>query len=297
MRAHTLLVVIIGLAACRSSSSPNNPNIDAPNGSGSADAPVQAVSISSIRMNQPTNGTAINLSNVVVVAHVSSKKYGHVYVQDAGGGQYTGIQLFCNYGGTHPNCSMTQAQIDALTIGEVVNVSGMFSSFLSSTAPAGAVPVLEIDAPVITAGSGTMTPATVDVDPATIADNQQGMTAAAPFFGTYVHVTGSSFKATSINPMEFAMTCTDMSTPPQTGATFGGFEATSGSTVLDVSLNFYKTVTYCLPCTGVAMPYPCTNAVTANQTFTGLSGIVEPNYNSNGKVYLAVSPTTDTDMP
>ena len=298
MRAHTLLVVIVGLAACRSSSNPNmNPGPDGSNGSNTADAPPQAMSIKSIRMNQPTNGTAVSLANVVVTAHVTSKKYGHVWVQDQGGGQYSGIELYCNYGGTHPNCSMTQAQIDALAIGDVVNATGMFSSFLSSSAPAGAVPTLEIDAPVITSTGQTMMPATVDVDAATIAHDQQAAMTATPYMGAYVHVTGTSFKASSVSAAEFSMSCTDMSMPPQMGSTFGGFEATAGTTLLDVSLNFYKTVTYCLPCTGVTMPYPCTNAVTANETFTALSGIVEANYNTNGQVYLGISPTSDTDLP
>jgi hypothetical protein len=247
-------------------------------------------------MQQPTTGAAITLQNVVVTAHVSSKKYGHVYVQDNGGGPYTGIELFCNYGGTHPTCTMTQAQIDALTIGTVVNVTGTFSSFLSSMAPAGAQPILEIDDPVITATGQNATPVAISVDAATIAHDQLAASGVDQYKGNYVKVTGASIKATSVAATEFSMSCTDMSSPPMTGMTFGGFEATVGSSLLDVSLNFYNTVTYCLPCGGVAMPYPCTNAVTANETFTSLSGIVEPNYNSNGKVYLQISPTSDNDL-
>jgi hypothetical protein len=87
-----------------------------------------------------------------------------------------------------------------------------------------------------------------------------------------------------------------MSMPPKSGTTFGGFEANAGAAMLDVGLGFYKTVTFCLPCNGVPMPYPCANPVT-NQTFSSLSGIVEPEYNSNGMVYLQISPTSDGDMP
>jgi hypothetical protein len=93
---------------------------------------------------------------------------------------------------------------------------------------------------------------------------------------------------------EFASSCTDKSMPAQTGMTFGGFEAGTGS-VLAVGLGFYNTVTYCLPCANVAMPYPCTNAITT-QSFTTVSGVVEPEYNANGMVYLQVSPTSDTDL-
>jgi hypothetical protein len=44
------------------------------------------------------------------------------------------------------------------------------------------------------------------------------------------------------------------------------------------------------------MPYPCTNPI-ATQSFQSISGIVEPNYNSNGMVYLEISPVNDTDLP
>ncbi|MBV8760335.1 MAG: hypothetical protein JO257_23790 [Deltaproteobacteria bacterium] len=247
-------------------------------------------SIKTIRMNQPTNGTAVTLKSVVVTGHVSSKKYGHVWVQDMGGGQYSGIQLFCNYGGTHPNCTMTQQQIDALAVGSVVDVSGMFSSFLLSTAPAGAQPNLEIDAPTITATGQTATPMAVDVDAATIAKAQLASAAADPYKGAYVHVTGGPFHVSTTTAAEFQAPCTGSN--GSAGTTYNGFEAMSTSQTLAIGINFYNTLTYCLPSCG----YPCTNPIT-NQTFTTVSGIVEPEYNgSNSQVYLQVSPPTDGDL-
>jgi hypothetical protein len=204
--------------------------------------------------------------------------------------------LFCNYGGTTPNCAMTKAQIDALAIGTEVDVTGNFSSFLLSTAPAGAQPQLEIDAPMITPTGNTQTAVAISVDAATIAHDQLAAPGADPYKGAYVKVNGTSFTASSITPMEFQSTCTDKSMPPQNGTTFNGFEVTSGGSMLDIGLSFYNTVTYCLPCSGVAMPYPCTNPVTANEAFTSVSGIVEPQYNKNGSVYLQLSPTSDTDL-
>ena len=266
-------------------------------GEGTPDAPAaQSTTVKQIRMNQPTNGAMVSLSNVVVTGHVSSKKYGHVWVQDQGGGEYSGIEVFCDYGGTKPSCAMTQAQIDALAIGTVVNVTGSFNSFLLSTAPTGAQPNFEIESPTITATGATMTPVAVDVAASTVAHDQLAASGADPYKGAYVHITGAStFSVTSTTPMEFSMSCTDKSMPPQTGTTYGGVELSAGATMLDVGLNFYNTVTYCLPCSGVAMPYACANPIT-NQTFTGLSGIVEPEYNSNGKVYLQISPTSDSDL-
>jgi hypothetical protein len=230
---------------------------------------------------------------------VTSKKYGHVWIQDAGGGQYSGIELFCNYGGSSPNCPLTQQEIDALTVGEVVDVTGDFETFLLSTAPAGAVPNVEIDAPTITATGSTMAPVAVDVAAALVSKGNFALDGTAePYKGTYVHVTGASvFQASSVTAAEFASSCVDMSTPPQTGTTYAGFELAGASQTLAMELSFYNTVTYCLPCSGVAMPYPCTNAVTASEGFTSVRGIVEPGYNANGQVYLEISPTADADVP
>jgi hypothetical protein len=294
--AKTFVITTFALVACGGGGTKAGPdsNGHGPDSS-TPDTAGNVTTIKAIRMNQPANETMVTLQNVVVTAHVSSKKYGHVWVQDAGGGEYTGIQLFCNYGGTSPNCSMTQAQIDGLTIGAVVNVTGSFDNFLLGTAPAGAQANLELDAPTITATGQSGTATTVDVAPAVVAKDQLAMPAALAYAGSYIHVTGTSFPVSSIKATEFATTCTDMSMPAQTGATYDGFEATGGSAALAIGLTFYDNVTYCLPCTGVAMPYACANAVTT-QTFTSVSGIVEPEYNTNGQVYLQISPTQDSDL-
>jgi hypothetical protein len=193
---------------------------------------------------------------------------------------------------------MTEADFEGLSIGTVVNVTGTFSSFLSGSAPAGTPATLEIDSPMITATAGTMTPVAMQVDASAIATDQYTATTVAPYEGNYVQVTGTSMHASSIAASEFQATCSDMSVPPQTnGTTYDGFDMTAGSSTLSVGFTYYDTVTYCLPCTGVAMPYACTNPVTASETFTGLSGIVEANWDSaTMKVYLGISPTSDTDL-
>lgn len=283
------LVLVAALAACRSDSNTGS-GPDAPRGSGTdAAGSGSTMSIKSIRMNQPTNGAAVSLKAVVVTGHVTSKKYGHVWVQDQGGGMYSGIELYCNYGGTNPNCSMTQAQIDALAVGDVVDVTGMFNSFLLSTAPAGAQPNLEIEAPMVTASGQSMAPVAVDVSAATVAKAQLAAAGADPYKGAYVHVTGGPFMVSSTMASEFTSTCT--SSTGMAGTTYNGFEASGGGQTLAVGLTFYKTVTFCLPSCG----YPCTNPVT-NQSFANISGIVEPEYNANGQVYLQISPTTDGDL-
>lgn len=289
MRTAALMIVL--MMACRATGGGGGGG----SGSGAPDGPSNANTVKAIRMNQPTNGAMVSLSNVVVTAHVTSKKYGKVWVQDPGGGAYSGIEVYCNYGGTNPNCTMTQQQINALAVGTVVNVTGKFNSFLLSTAPAGAQPSFEIESPTITATGQTMTPVAVDVAATTVAKDQLASPAADPYKGAYVHVTGS-FNVSSITAMEFTSTCTDKSTPPQMGMTYSGVEVASSPGTLALGLGFYDTVTYCLPCTGVAMPFACTNALTMHEAFSSLAGIVEPSYNANGMVYLEVSPTSDADL-
>lgn len=269
---------------------------DASSGS-DADAAKGAPTIASTRQAPPADGAAVALHHVVVVAHVTSKKAGQVWVQDQGGGPYSGILLSCNYGGTSPNCSMTQAQIDALAVGAVVDVSGAFASALPVGAPMGAQPSLRIDAPVITTTGQSSMPVAVSVTAATIDKTQLASVGARPYEGAYVQVNGASFPVSTVTATDLTAACTDKSLPPQTGTTYTGFEVTNAGATIAVGLGFYNTVTYCLPCGGVALPYPCSNPVIVGEMFTSLRGIVEPAYNANGQVYLQVSPITDTDAP
>jgi hypothetical protein len=291
-----LFTLILGMTVgCRSDSSSTADAAKTGDSGATGDGAAAATTVKDIRMHQPTNGAMLALSNVVVVAHVSSKKSGSIYVQDQGGGMYSGIKVFCNYGGTTPSCTMTQAQIDALAVGTVVNLTGKFNSFLLSTAPAGSQPVFEIESPLITSAGTTMAPVAVDVGADVIAKAQLAAPGADPFKGAYVHVTGAaSYAVSSTMPAEFSATCTGMGTPGASGTTFSGFEAAGGGQTLAIGLSFYNTLTYCLPCTAT-MPYPCTNAVT-NQSFTSVKGIIEPDYNKNGMVFLRISPVVDTDL-
>src|SRR5438552_1233745 len=76
--------------------------------------------IASVRMTPPGIGSAVTFNNVVVVQRVDSSKHGDVWVQDMNGGPYSGIHLFCNYGGSNPNCPMTRTQIQTILRGQVV---------------------------------------------------------------------------------------------------------------------------------------------------------------------------------
>jgi hypothetical protein len=239
--------------------------------------------VATLRQSPPANGTAVTLHNVVVVGHVTSKKYGHVYVQDQGGGNYSGIHLFCNYGGTSPNCAMTQATIDALVVGTIVTVDGSFTTY-TPTSPAGAPTTLEIDAPMITPGTTMMAPVAMAVNASSLTKSSFN-SSSDPYKGAYVKVTGN-FSVSSTTAMEFQQNCTTGG-----GTTYAGFETSDGTDTLAVALTFYKTVTYCFAGCG----FTCGNPIT-NQTFTQVAGIVEPDSNANGSIYLRISPLTDSDL-
>ncbi len=236
------------------------------------------------------------LHGVVVVQKVTTAIHGEIWVQDAGGGTYSGIELFCNYGGTNPNCPMTKAAVDALVPGDVADINGMFTTFLPAGAPNGSVPVLELVQPAVTV-TGTSQAVAVDVAASTIAKAQLGA-ASDPYKGAYVHLTGvTSFGSTNVAAQDFAATCTDQSMPPQTGATYNGFEATGAGSTIAVAFTFFNTITYCLPCTGVMKPYPCTNQVTGTSTFSVVRGVVEPSFSTTaGTAFLQIQPTVDSDL-
>jgi hypothetical protein len=288
MRARLWLV----LAACGPSA--KGPPADAYIPADRTEIDAAITSVRQLRMSPPAKGTIVNLAGLVVMAHVSSKRTGSVWVQDVGGGMYSGIHVFCNF--TDGTCALQQTQLDALAVGTVVNVSGTVAMYLPTSAPAGAVPELELDAPTITSTGDTRAPVAVDAAAADVAKTVLGV-ASDPYKGCYVHVTGaSSWTASTVTASELTGTCTDQSMPPQTGMQYTGFEAAGASATLAVGLGFYDTLTYCLPCTGVPAPYPCNNPVTASQTFPKLQGIVEPDFNANGAVYLRVSPVLDGDL-
>lgn len=311
------LGTVLGTVGCRSDSN-NTPDGGGGGGGdggggGGADADLGMITtVKNLRMNQPTNGTLVTLQNVVVVGRVASSKTTKIWVQDQGGGQYSGIEIYCKYGS---NCTLTQTAAKAIKAKAVVNVTGKFDSFAFSNPP-NAQPTLEIESPVITDTGSTMAPVAVDVTAATIAMDQFAAGGGAdPYKGAYVHVSdATSVNVTNVMAGEYQATCSDMTMPtPLMGTTYDGFEAKAGSATLAVGLTFYSSVDWCIPCVGSAAgfnPYPCpdttsmypTQQVTGSTTFKGISGVVETESmagsgSNTGTVYLQIAPTYDGDIP
>jgi hypothetical protein len=243
-------------------------------------------------MTPPTPSTQIQFQYVVIVQLVTSSRYGDIWVQDSGGGQYSGIHLFCNYGGSNPSCSMTKAQVDALHRGQVVNVSGKYDPYTPS-APVGAPTQIEISAPMITPTGSMATPTATDVA-ASIVAKGAAMSGATAYEGVYVRVTPGPFMINNTAPLEFEGTCPI----GDGGMTSFGVEATGQSQTLAVALKFHTStanptsLSWCL-----SGCFTCTTNVLSNQSFSTISGILEPDSSSGtNSIYLEVMPTVDTDF-
>jgi hypothetical protein len=220
-----------------------------------------------------------------VVQGVTSTRHGDVWVQDVGGGPYSGIHLFCNYGGTAPNCPMNRTQVDAIRRGMVVNVSGIYRPFTPNQ-PAGAPTEVEIDAPTITATGAMMAPVAMTVSAGQVAKDV-ALSSTLAEQGVYVRVSAGTFSISSITPAEFVGTCPF----GDAGTSYSGALATGGGHTLALGLTFYQTVTWCVPgCFACTMPL-------SNQSFSQVAGIVEPDSNpTSGVIYLRLSPTLDSDL-
>ncbi len=276
----------------------SGPTVDS--GMGVPDAGSGATTVAAFRMSLPAPGASLAFNGVVIVGWVTSTKYGHIWVQDPGGGPYSGVQLFCNYGGTTPNCPMTRTQVESLVRGQVVNVTGNYNPFTPSS-PASAPTLVEVGAPMVTPTGSMMDPVAVSVSPS---DVSKGMVSADMYAGVYVTMTGS-FTVSSVTASEFMNTSYSCTTSGDGGMSasapqYFGFEMTDGTNTMAVGLGFYKSESYCLDSCFDSM---CTSATTAGhmlvstgETFTGLTGVVEP-ASSSTESYLQVSPVVDMDLP
>jgi hypothetical protein len=293
------LMLVALLAACRSS---GGSTIDAANhgdGSTGTDAPGGGMTIKQIRMTPPAGGAQVTVNNVVIVGWVTSSSSGKVWVQDQGGGAYSGIELFCNYK-TAGKCPMTRAQIEMLTRGEVVNFSGAYDPFTPTTPP-NAPTQIEVSAPMITGtGAASQTPVATTI---TLADVDKGQpTAGNQWDAVYVTIPSPGLTVSNVMPVDFqnstfACTTSDggmtANSPP-----YFGFEATGGGKTVDIGLSFYKSEDYCLvdtcfdPTCGTA---PMTIAVNMSQSITALTGIFGADAGSAG-AFTKISPVVNADL-
>ncbi len=297
-----------GGAACRSSSTetadaaPAGNTPDAAPVTGGPDASVAPIteSITQLNMTPPaTFDVPVTVNNVVVVASKISNshgvpRYAEAFIQDPGGGMYSGMHVFCDTAPSKPP-ACTQAMHDlikSLTAGQVVSVSGTWDQF--DTDPP------EIKVPTVTVVGTTMPVVAMDVDAATMAFSNQTLPLSVA--SAYVTV-NEPITVSNTTAVEYASTgaCTvngDAGTTPDaaSGVPYFGFETTSmsGSTIA-VSFNFNFTLDYCLPdCPGYGCVAP--NLITQGEVFSHVTGIADVDTFAVPE-YVQIDPVTNADMP
>src|SRR5262249_5458896 len=155
--------------------------------------------------------TPVTLSNVVVVGHHESATSANLYVQDPGGGRYSGIQVFCSTS-AEPTCLTT---IQGLVAGDVIDVTGGYSVFSTYTPEVIASTTGPVHLTITKVGS-TIAPVAATVAAANVqhasALTTGGAIALSPRFAAYDQVLVTlagpvSVSATSVSP-DLMSTCT-----------------------------------------------------------------------------------------
>jgi hypothetical protein len=290
------IVLLLGSMACRGGGE------GSPDASGStADAKTPdggsvASTIKQLVTTPPAFKSDIAIKGVVITAKkASSTRVAEFWVQDAGGGLGSGIHIYCNTGAQSNACPSQIADIDALKIGDVVDISGKFDNNNFSGHPDD----YEIIAPVITKQNKTMAPMAVTVDAAKVAVDQF---ASADFKGglqnTLVKVQGP-ITISNLMAAEYGTTNCGGDAASATAYIYG-FEAMVGSTTIAVGMK-YPTFSSCMPdcdvCGGNSQCKSCTqdHHVQPAQTFSSITGIAYGD-KQVGTSFIEIRPTSDTDL-
>ncbi|HTJ41843.1 MAG TPA: hypothetical protein VL463_07085 [Kofleriaceae bacterium] len=164
MKLRTLAIALLAAAACRGSSS-NNPD----GNNNNPDGVVNPDDVTIYDIQDPSNkvqvGATVTVRGVVVTAIDNfGDKTGNIWVEEPGGGAYSGVEVF-NAGAT---------QVAALAVGDLVDITGAEKAeFALSTDTSGRT-TTELEPPnggmmtVTKVGTGTV-PDPVTVDPLAIA--------------------------------------------------------------------------------------------------------------------------------
>jgi hypothetical protein len=229
----------------------------------------RAGSIRSILASHTPEGTTVSVQNAVVVGYNSvSATKGSLFLQDAGGGRWSGIQLFC----TAAACNDAAK---ALLPGEMVDVSGKLVWYLGNTPE-----IDSTEAPLKVGASKALT--------TSLSAGEVGMTAAAsggvfaPYNQVYVKVSGT-LSVASVTPNDLLTTCTGT-----TDTSYEGFQMSDGAHDYLVADLFAPTYTLCVSdrCA------PCASPVTGGAAFSSVSGVARVGRGSR----VQIAPTGDLDV-
>jgi hypothetical protein len=287
MKMTRLLAAAILLWACRDTSNPltgEHPDArmttqaDAPSNLPKIDGPMgAAATIKAVNMSPPAANTSVTITGVVTVGRVTSSSNATAWVQDAGGGPYSGIQLFCS----KSSCAEYD-KIDTLAPGEVVDVTGSYSVFQGSP---------ELQGVTITKTGTTMAPVATVVTPQMVGKTTDSTSPAFTQWNQVLVRLAGPMSATNVTAPQFSVACSGSGSNPDAGAAnvqYRGFEVTAGTTVVNIGLGFFDTLSYCLPGCGFA----CNDEVKVDDGFDSLQGVARV---VDG--FVRVDPPTKEDMP
>ncbi len=197
-----------------------------------------------------------------------------VYVQDEGGGQYSGLLIFCNTNTCKPSFQNLQP-------GDVIDVQGTFKNFTSGM---GNTP--ELGEPLTVTPKGTIhAVVAVDVPAATLA-LAPNAPEFKPYNGVYVRVNGAA-TVTSAHITEF-----DSGSCTGGNKFFNAFEASVGTDKVNVFAFFNDSLGLCIP-GGCAT---CANPVSPADDFNFARGVARWEKKS-GTPTVVLSPVEDIDVP
>jgi hypothetical protein len=307
-----LCVLAVAASGCRSDS--NSDTIDGPT-SGMADAPISTgMTIAALYASSPKFPQAVEVDGVVVVAKKPpSATVIEIWVQDPNGGLNSGIHIYCNTGASKNACPMKVSDVDALKIGDVIDVKGIFDNNNFSGHPDD----FEIIAPMITPEGKTKTPAPLVITATDLAKLGKDQYASADFdkyANTLVKIMGP-ITVKDLMAAEYGTTSCSVAGAPDAGpaADAGpkpdagpshylfGFEATAGSTTIAIGLRYLATFKSCMPdcdvCTAANQCSQCgATRIQPGDTFQYVQGIVYGNSQVSMQ-FLEIQPVNDADLP
>jgi hypothetical protein len=272
---------------------------DDPGTGGGPDASLPSgMTIKAFLQSSPAADSMVTFDNVVVVAHVSTRDDGKLWIQDPGGGAQSGMMLFCDFDSPSQMCPMGRDDVDGLEIGDVISVSGKFVKAFSGR-------IQQMTMPRWEQKGLKMAPVAVRVDAAAVAKGAEAI--ARPWEAVYVKVDAHASMSNMMAP-EFK---NDRCTPPPSDAGAPaaaadagpapiyynrGFEVEADGATLAVGFKLYDTMTYCLADCGYCQEE---DMITDGMGFRSIAGVV---YFERGGFnpsvdFLEIRPTTNDDLP
>jgi hypothetical protein len=226
-------------------------------------------SIRALHAQQPSDGQTVTVEQAVVVGYNSvSSTRGSLFLQDQGGGRWSGLQLFC----TAAACNDVAK---VLAPGDLINVTGKYLLYQGNTP--------EIDAAVAPVKTGSTRPVATTPPPGALDMSLPAYAAEfQPYNQAYVRIAGP-ISVANLTPEDLTLSCGPAALPR-----FEGFQVSDGAHEYLVADLFAPTYTYCVEggCD------PCTNAVGLGDRWSRVSGIARIGRASR----IQLAPTADSDV-